>query len=128
MITKVQYHFLSWITDLKSNNPWSSKPSKSIGMVWFALLSPIPFTHLLMVPTGSTRYALLPRVTTELSFHRKISIFPYDPSIFFVHLLHIYQWTFYQTIFSHGSSSSETLFIQAWEQLAAWEKKSIRCD
>ena len=36
----------------------------------------LSFTHLLAVPIGSTMHTLLPSVTTELPFHRTISIFP----------------------------------------------------
>ena len=42
-------------------------------------------------------------------------------SFFFpFHLFHVNQWAFHHTNLSH--SSTETLLMQVWEQLVAWEK------
>ena len=80
LITKGQYQFLARIKGVKPDKARLSKSSPPIPWLkaevitgWFLLLFPRPFTHLLMAATGSTLYALLPSVTTELSFHQTIS-------------------------------------------------------
>ena len=86
-----QYHFLPRITGLRSDKARSSRSTPPIPRLYAAITAgsvmfplPFPLIHLLAFPTGSTPYALLPMVTTELSFHRTISrllalLKSYDP-------------------------------------------------
>ena len=94
-----QYHFLPQITGLRSEKAWSSRSTPFIPRLYAAITAglmmfplPFPLIHLLAFPTRSTPYAILPMVTTKLSFHRTISrllviLKSYDPlSLFFISL------------------------------------------
>ena len=92
-----QYHFLPRFTGLRSDKARSSRSTPPIPRLYAAITAgwvnfPLPFPLILLLafPTGSTPYALLPMVTSELSFHRTISrllvlLKSYDPlSLFFI--------------------------------------------
>ena len=94
-----QNHFLPRILGLRSDKAPSSRSMPHIPRLFAEITAgwvmfPLPFLpiHLLSFPTGSTPYALLPMVTTELSFYRTISrllvlLKSYDPlSLIFISL------------------------------------------
>ena len=97
---KLQYHFLPLKLGLTSDKARSTKSTPPIHLL-YALMAwgcdtftlPLPRFHRYLFPTGSTLTALLPTVTTLLSFHRISSIrspdlkYWYSPLSIFVNSL-----------------------------------------
>ena len=133
LITKGQYYFLPRITGLSSQTKRSQTskllPSFDCKQQLLRVDSPCSFRYPLPI---SLRFLMVQHcmhckcnnwiVIPPNNFYFSITSVVIWPSFFPLHLLHGNQWTFYQAIFSYGSSSLETLPIQAWEQMVAWEK------
>ena len=115
-----QYHFLPRITGLRSDKARSTRSTPPIPQLYVAITAgwvmfslSYPLIHLLAFSTGSTSYALLPMVTTDLSFQQTIfrllvRLKSYSP---------LSLWTVFYPIVPLGTSDSEFFSIQVNEQL-----------